>query len=620
MYKTFKKGFTIVELVIVIAVIAVLAGVLIPSFSSIMKKANLSADKQAVREMNMALAADEAIHGRPANIDTVMKVLANAGYNSDNWSCLTADYEVYWYEKDNRLILYNAKTAQVEYPENYSVDLMVTAGNQLHIYNENHIKAVETDITLDSNSGESGRSGSIDLISGNTATETAALDSMKSALGTSAGSNAALKSALGLSSDATAYVYGTRETSSATSSTDAAYATMQILSVGSTAEPTSENLKSNGNLKENVFYIAVSTKEGATQAEVQSAQKAAGDFVYTIFTQINTSQLDKDVCIVFPADTVLDVSGKEWSAVKEFEGYFGTEDPEHPLVISGAQMSSATGFSQTVSFTGSGSKYFVTGFFGTVYGNTTIENVTFKNLTLEKPAMDFELAKFQISGKTAKSRNSIGIIGGITDRASQIEANIVLRNIVVEDSVDIICGAGGGGLVGYLGSAENNGSLQGSLLIENCHVSAHVHSDYDYDSAGGAYGPVGGFIGFTCRVNTAFNLEFKDCTFDGIVEGHVDLGAAIGDMQGPLNITFSGTNDFSQATLTGKDAQNRSKVGALIGVVHKDYALTGDSKGLVKNSANIVFGGTINYDNTKYCAFYLNGSQYDLTNGTLVKR
>ena len=34
-----KKGFTIVELVIVIAVIAILAGVLIPTFSGIVKNA-----------------------------------------------------------------------------------------------------------------------------------------------------------------------------------------------------------------------------------------------------------------------------------------------------------------------------------------------------------------------------------------------------------------------------------------------------------------------------------------------------------------------------------------------------------------------------------------------------
>ena len=44
MKKNNKKGFTIVELVIVIAVIAILAAVLIPTFSSIIKKAKISND------------------------------------------------------------------------------------------------------------------------------------------------------------------------------------------------------------------------------------------------------------------------------------------------------------------------------------------------------------------------------------------------------------------------------------------------------------------------------------------------------------------------------------------------------------------------------------------------
>ena len=44
-----KKGFTIVELVIVIAVIAILAGVLIPTFSGIVKKAQLNAALQEAK-------------------------------------------------------------------------------------------------------------------------------------------------------------------------------------------------------------------------------------------------------------------------------------------------------------------------------------------------------------------------------------------------------------------------------------------------------------------------------------------------------------------------------------------------------------------------------------------
>ncbi|MDY5678144.1 MAG: prepilin-type N-terminal cleavage/methylation domain-containing protein, partial [Eubacteriales bacterium] len=49
MKKNNKKGFTIVELVIVIAVIAILAAVLIPTFSSVIKKAKVNNDIQLVR-------------------------------------------------------------------------------------------------------------------------------------------------------------------------------------------------------------------------------------------------------------------------------------------------------------------------------------------------------------------------------------------------------------------------------------------------------------------------------------------------------------------------------------------------------------------------------------------
>ncbi len=49
MKKTNKKGFTLVELVIVIAVIAILAAVLIPTFSAVIKKANISSAMQAAK-------------------------------------------------------------------------------------------------------------------------------------------------------------------------------------------------------------------------------------------------------------------------------------------------------------------------------------------------------------------------------------------------------------------------------------------------------------------------------------------------------------------------------------------------------------------------------------------
>ena len=55
MKKNNKKGFTLVELVIVIAVIAILAAVLIPTFGGIISKANKSAAEQEANNLYIAV-------------------------------------------------------------------------------------------------------------------------------------------------------------------------------------------------------------------------------------------------------------------------------------------------------------------------------------------------------------------------------------------------------------------------------------------------------------------------------------------------------------------------------------------------------------------------------------
>ena len=108
-----KKGFTIVELVIVIAVIAVLAAVLIPTFVNLTKKANLSADQQAVRQMNVALATTEA--------DTIKEAVAaldEAGYNAlDTLTPVSTGYSFWWVEEYNSIVLLNEK-AEVVFASN----------------------------------------------------------------------------------------------------------------------------------------------------------------------------------------------------------------------------------------------------------------------------------------------------------------------------------------------------------------------------------------------------------------------------------------------------------------------------------------------------------------------
>ena len=60
MKKMNKKGFTIVELVIVIAVIGILAAVLIPTFSSVIDKANTNSALQAARNEYTLYVAENA--------------------------------------------------------------------------------------------------------------------------------------------------------------------------------------------------------------------------------------------------------------------------------------------------------------------------------------------------------------------------------------------------------------------------------------------------------------------------------------------------------------------------------------------------------------------------------
>jgi len=59
MKKMNKKGFTIVELVIVIAVIAILSAVMIPTFSGMTKKAKESAALQEANHAKSAVLAEE---------------------------------------------------------------------------------------------------------------------------------------------------------------------------------------------------------------------------------------------------------------------------------------------------------------------------------------------------------------------------------------------------------------------------------------------------------------------------------------------------------------------------------------------------------------------------------
>lgn len=113
--KTTKKGFTIVELVIVIAVIAILAAVLIPTFSSLIEKANESVDQQTVTQMNIILQSEEIIDGKPATVAEVQNILKEN--NADDFTPMDSSNVYYWVGSENRIILWSSTENKVTHPK-----------------------------------------------------------------------------------------------------------------------------------------------------------------------------------------------------------------------------------------------------------------------------------------------------------------------------------------------------------------------------------------------------------------------------------------------------------------------------------------------------------------------
>ena len=95
--KKMKKGFTIVELVIVIGVIAILSAILIPTFVNLTKKAN---DAKALQEVSDAYttyvldAADGKVGEEGASLETLGQAEVYVLHGTDKFTYGTDGWEV----------------------------------------------------------------------------------------------------------------------------------------------------------------------------------------------------------------------------------------------------------------------------------------------------------------------------------------------------------------------------------------------------------------------------------------------------------------------------------------------------------------------------------------------
>lgn len=122
-----RRGFTIVELVIVIAVIGILATVLVPTFGDIITKANQAKDIQTAKNMNTALAVYGATMSEEPvgnaliqDIDDVMDALAQAGFDTaKELTPVCKGHSFYWYKTINQIVYVNEQKNDFElvYPK-----------------------------------------------------------------------------------------------------------------------------------------------------------------------------------------------------------------------------------------------------------------------------------------------------------------------------------------------------------------------------------------------------------------------------------------------------------------------------------------------------------------------
>lgn len=565
-----KRGFTIIELVIVIAVIAILAAVLIPTFANIIQKANVANDVALARNMNTILIADEATNGRSTDMYDVLIALEQGGFKLENLNP-RADGNVFAWDKANNQIVYLDKKNpdkpifQAKEIGNNKGDLYITTRKAEVFadypgYSYYFASDISGNITLDEGScldtGEFALNGNVsvktkkDVEIHGTINGTITVDSANGKITNySVVNNVVIVNTAPTS-------YHERGHVAAMEIQNSLKGKVVLENDAYVEKLTNNNDKTKGMVESKGYVKAVA----AESSDKTSVTANPNEYVLEIGTydqlvnfrnKVNAGASYSGTTVNLTAD--IDISERAWTPIgavyrrdinaksSVFQGTFdGQGHKITGLTNTGFKISSV--FSGGNDTTPEGYKEYVFGLFGSVY-NATIKDIVMANVNIDLACDEKE----KVVG------DSVGAIVGFA--AGDKETGVTIEN----------CEVFSGSIVGYDAVAGIVGrSYSGKITIENCKNAATVSAIrracgiLGYTNT--SYIKDGGSAAITNCTNSG-NVK-QTCTPDTDPAGKENLsyyqvaGLAICGGKGAVEITITGSVNNGTITLTANGKQN----------------------------------------------------------------
>jgi len=507
--KNNKRAFTIVELVIVIAVIGILAAVLIPTFSSLIEKANMNSDETAVRNMNSYLSADEQINGKPATWQDAVKVLSKSNLDAENYKALSSEHQLVWDATINRVLYVEKKSQTVVYPEEYTADGMLDLGYKYGSWTTLEGKMVADDswrYNVSTNLGDY----KVTVSEG----KVVYTDKTGTKL-----EGAALDSYIKTEQEAGNYV--------------------DYFNGNQAANLAAMEYKNNTEIKSGMAEFKVGN-DTYTIAKVDKGEQLVS---YTEYVQQADKNNGENFTLVLTDD--IDLNGTQWKPIETYAG--NIDGGKEQATIKNFVMSDRTAEVAMYSASTDGGSYFYYGFISVFTGNY-LGNLVFEGQQVENPGVGVDAP----SG-FKKTGHAVGVLAGLVDNSDN--EDVLIENITV--GAGTLTGMSRvGGVVCMVGATAEGAMTGGSVTFKNIVNSANVVTT---GSVNQAHSTAGGIVG--CLYNTkGGDIAFIDCVNNGNVTGAAAGGMLSTVYSTPASLKFDSCDNNGQINGVVFDKQYKDKV------------------------------------------------------------